>query len=117
MTMDAPRTREQRMQDTLKKLHTEADVWVATADEHGAPYLVPLSMYWDGRNVVICAAASSRTMHNVLRTGEVRLGLGSTRDVVMIDGRLSAPGGLGSASGPGRLRVRGARGAARAGMA
>jgi hypothetical protein len=83
--MDAPRERRQRRDDTLKKLETDTDVWVASASGDGVPYLVPLSMAWDGTHVVICAERSSRTIDNVLRTGVARLGLGPTRDVVVLD--------------------------------
>jgi hypothetical protein len=88
--MDAPRDRQQRRADTLRKLDTEPDVWVATADQDGTPHLVPLSLAWHGRHVVICAQGSSQTVQNLLRAGRARLGLGPTRDVVMLDVVVSA---------------------------
>jgi hypothetical protein len=48
--MDEPRTRDQRRQDTIRRLEQDVDVWVATAD------------------------------------GNIRLTLGETRDVVVIEG-------------------------------
>jgi hypothetical protein len=83
--MDEPRDRQNRRLDTLRKLESEPDVWVASASSDGEQYLVPLSLAWDGRRVVICAQRSSRTIENVLRAGVARLGLGPTRDVVILD--------------------------------
>ncbi|MFF2362925.1 pyridoxamine 5'-phosphate oxidase family protein [Streptomyces sp. NPDC058122] len=81
------RTRKQRKQDTLDRLETDVDVWVSTADgAGGTPYLVPLSYLWDGTTVLLATPAASPTGRNLRATGSVRLGLGPTRDVVMIDG-------------------------------
>ena len=81
-----PRSREQRRADTLAKLTApHADVWVASASGAGGPYLVPLSLAWLGDRVVLALAGSSRTARNIVTQGTARLGLGHTRDVVMID--------------------------------
>jgi hypothetical protein len=61
------------------------DVWVATASPSGAPHLVPLSLAWVDERVVIAVEESSVTARNILASGVARLGLGPTRDVVMID--------------------------------
>jgi hypothetical protein len=85
MVREEPRSREQRKADTLAKLTApEADVWVATAGD-GEPYLVPLSLAWLDERIVIALAADSRTARNIVGRGRGRLGLGPTRDVVMID--------------------------------
>ena len=42
------RSRAQRVADTRDRLRTDVDCWVASADEVGDAYLVPLSYYWDG---------------------------------------------------------------------
>jgi hypothetical protein len=82
-----PRSREQRQQDTLRRLAEDVDCWVATADgASGTPYLVPLSYLWDGATLLISNPASSVTSRNLLASGKVRLGLGLTRDVVLIEG-------------------------------
>jgi hypothetical protein len=61
---------------------------VATASADGAPHLVPLSFDWDGEALLLATSADSRTGRN-LRTGRVvRLGLGGTRDVYVIDGEV-----------------------------
>jgi hypothetical protein len=51
---------------------------------------VPLSLDWDGERVVVCAQRSSRTVENLIRSGVARLGVGPTRDVVMIDAVLES---------------------------
>ena len=81
-----PRTREDRRQDTLDRLDRDADVWVATADAGGVPYLTPLSFHWDGSTLLLSTPAASPTGRNLRASGRVRLGLGLTRDVTMIEG-------------------------------
>jgi hypothetical protein len=83
--MEPPRSRSQRLADTRARLQTEIDVWVATADADGSPYLVPLSLDWDDECVVVCAQRSSPTIENLIRSRVARLGIGPTRDVVMLD--------------------------------
>ncbi len=85
-----PRCPGQRRRDTLGRLAADADVWVATADESGAAYLVPLSFLWDGRGLVVATPRSSVTGRNLGRGGRVRVGLGELRDVTMIDGTAEA---------------------------
>jgi nitroimidazol reductase NimA-like FMN-containing flavoprotein (pyridoxamine 5'-phosphate oxidase superfamily) len=85
------RTSTQRKQDTLRRLEQDVDLWVATAAERGGmPYLIPLSFLWDGAALVVSTPRSSPTARNLLATGKVRLGLGSTRDVVLIEGTANA---------------------------
>lgn len=85
-----PRSRAERIADTLAKLQTPAaDVWVASAeiskDGRALPYLVPLSLAWLDDRVVLALDAESRTARNIVGSRVCRLGLGPTRDVVMID--------------------------------
>jgi hypothetical protein len=88
MAAQPARPAEQRKQDTLNRLEHDEDVWVATApdDGSGVPYLVPLSFVWDGSTILLATPANSPTGRNLKATGRVRLGLGPTRDVVMIEG-------------------------------
>ena len=88
MAPQPPRPAKQRKQDTLNRLEHDEDVWVATApdDGSGVPYLVPLSFVWDGSTILLATPANSPTGRNLKATGRVRLGLGPTRDVVMIEG-------------------------------
>ena len=79
------RTTEQRRRDTLARLENDVDLWMATADA-GTPYLVPLSFRWDGSTLLVATPASSPTGRNLASTGKVRLALGVTRDVVLVEG-------------------------------
>jgi hypothetical protein len=94
-----PRTREQRRADTLDKLTAPAaDVWVAPAavdaGGHATSYMVPLSLAWIDERVVLATEADSVTTRNITSQGGARLGLGPTRDVVMIDAELERVYGL-----------------------
>jgi hypothetical protein len=88
--MTAPaRTLEQRKADTFQRLESDVDVWVATAEPaSGTPYLVPLSYLWDGTTVLVATPAASPTGRNLQVTGQARLALGRTRDVVIIEARV-----------------------------
>ena len=93
MTYAEPRTGEQRKAHTLAKLTAPAaDVWVSTAavdsDGHASPHLVTLSLAWIDERVVLATEAGSVTVRNIVSEGHARLGLGPTRDVVMIDAEL-----------------------------
>jgi len=63
------------------------DAWVATADPaSGSPYLVPLSFLWDGQRLLVATPSASPTSRNLQATSKVRLGIGPTRDLVVIEG-------------------------------
>jgi len=99
MTEQLPRTREQRKSDTLARLSARAvDVWVATAGAeaggHAISYLVPLSLAWIDERIVLATEADSATARNIISQRHARLGLGPTRDVVMIDAELEKAYGL-----------------------
>lgn len=86
MATNEARDRATRKADTLAMLATPAiDVWVATASPAGKPHLVPLSLAWVDERVVIAVERSSVTARNVTASGEARLAVGPTRDVVMVD--------------------------------
>jgi general stress protein 26 len=88
--MAEPRSAEQRKKDTLTRLENDLDVWIASASTDGTPYLVPLSFIWDGTKLTIATPESSPTGRNLRATGRVRLALGPTRDVVLIEGTVEA---------------------------
>jgi hypothetical protein len=79
------RSAEQRKLDALSKLAKDPDVWVATADAGGIAHLVPLSLCWHQGKVIVAVESRSRTARNATASGQARLALGSTRDVVVID--------------------------------
>lgn len=84
------RSPEQRKSDALAKLTAnEANVWVASASLAGAVHLVPVTHTWNGNQVVLATGSTSRTVANVTANRRVRLALGETRDVVMIDADLA----------------------------
>jgi Pyridoxamine 5'-phosphate oxidase len=86
-----PRAKRQRKQDALHRLEHDVDAWVATADQaSGTPYLVPLSFLWDGDSLLIAVPQASPTSRNLRATGRVRVGIGPTRDVVLIEGTVHA---------------------------
>jgi hypothetical protein len=86
----APRPRSQRIADTLARLRTDVDLWVASANDDGEAYLVPLSFHWDGSALTIATPRSSRTAANLIRAGRARVALGQTRDVVIVEGAVEA---------------------------
>jgi pyridoxamine 5'-phosphate oxidase-like protein len=84
----APRSRGQRRHDTEHRLAHDVDAWVASASADGVPYLVPLSFDWDGEALLVATPADSPTGRNLAATRAVRMGLGPTRDVSMIEGEV-----------------------------
>ena len=79
---DIVRSREQRKADTLAKLAAPVlDAWVAT----DGPNLVPLTLGWFEERLIAATDRSSPTARSLISTGKARIGLGPTRDVVMID--------------------------------
>ena len=95
------RSRAQRQRDTEDRLNNDVDLWVASASADGAPYLVPLSFDWDGTALLLATPAASPTGRNLTGNRTVRLALGPTRDVTMIEGTVeilemnALPGDLG----------------------
>ena len=83
---DGPRTRAERRRDTEHRLAHDVDLWVASASDGGTPYLVPLSFDFDGEALLLATVAAGPTGRNLIATRRVRLGLGVTRDVIMVDG-------------------------------
>jgi hypothetical protein len=81
-----PRSRAQRRRDTEHRLSHDIDLWVASASADGVPYLVPLSFDWEDEALLVATPPDSPTGRNMVASRTVRLGLGPTRDVSMIDG-------------------------------
>jgi Pyridoxamine 5'-phosphate oxidase len=85
MSAPPPWDPAQRKQDALDHLQRDVDLWVATADTGGTPHLVPLSFSWDGDSLLIATPAASPTGLNLQAGRAVRIGVGETRDVVLIE--------------------------------
>ncbi len=51
---------------------------------------MPLSFLWDGTTLLMATPSSSPTSRNLQATGKVRLGIGPTRDLVLIEGTVQA---------------------------
>lgn len=82
----APRTAEQRKREVLERLDRETDVWVASADAEGLPYLVPLWFVWHEGAVWLSTRLTNPTGRNLGEGGRTRLAFGDTYDVVLMDG-------------------------------
>jgi hypothetical protein len=89
-TPDPPRSTTERKADTLAKLRSDVDLWVASADATGDAYLVPLSFVWHESTLTVATPRTSRTARNLIRAGRARVALGPTRDVVIIEGAVEA---------------------------
>src|SRR5215472_8509471 len=85
-----PRDLALRKADVLEKLRREVDCWVASAGATGDAYLIPLSFVWDGSTVTLATPRGSRTCRNLARAGWARLALGPTRDVIILEGPVTA---------------------------
>ena len=82
----------QHTRDALDRLEHDVDALVTTANgERGPPSLVPLSVRGDGITLPIATPAPSPTGRNLLATGKFRIGIGPTRDLVLIEGTVRAP--------------------------
>ena len=82
---EAARPGARRKADVLARLSAPvADCWVATAGGD-LPHLVPLTMAWHQDRVVLATASSSPTVRNLTRSAQVRVALGPTRDVILIE--------------------------------
>jgi hypothetical protein len=90
VTPPPARPHAKRVQDTLHRLTHDVDAWVATAGPGATPYQVPLSFLWDGETLLLSTATTNPTSVNLLAHPAVRLALGGTRDVVLIEGTVEA---------------------------
>jgi Pyridoxamine 5'-phosphate oxidase len=81
----AGRSASQRRTDAVGRLETDGNVWVSTASFDGSPHMVPLSLAWDGANVLVATPATTPTARNAAATGKARLALDDANDVVLID--------------------------------
>ncbi|MEC3918607.1 pyridoxamine 5'-phosphate oxidase family protein [Nocardia sp. CDC160] len=76
----------ERREAAVERLRSNMDnLWLATADEMRGPHLIPVSYWWDGGRLLTSTFDGSRTLRNIESQPHVRVALGSTTDVVMID--------------------------------
>ncbi|MGD9482973.1 pyridoxamine 5'-phosphate oxidase [Streptomyces sp. TRM70308] len=76
----------QRRKDALTRLEHDVDLWAATASPDGTPCMVPLSFAYVGGAVLLCTRRTNPTARNLLAgAGRITLGLGHTRDVVLVE--------------------------------
>lgn len=82
---DPPRSAGARIADTRHRLEHDADAWLATASADG-PWLVPLTQVWFDDQMWFATDGDGPTARNIAAERKVRVALGPTRDVVIIDG-------------------------------
>jgi hypothetical protein len=85
MGLPPPRDAGARHADSLARLETDVDLWIATAGSGGEPCLVPLSFLWDGAALLVATAETNPTARNLLASGTAKVAVGATRDVVLVD--------------------------------
>ncbi len=85
-----PRPLQQRKLDTIARLERDIDAWVASVDPNGWPRLVPLSFLWTGESLIMSTTLRGPGGRNMAASDQVRLGIGQTRDVVHIEGTITA---------------------------
>ncbi|MGA5730611.1 pyridoxamine 5'-phosphate oxidase family protein [Streptomyces seoulensis] len=84
--MHAPRDSAERIRDTLTRLDTERDLWLATSHPTHGPHQIPLWFAWDGTALWMCTSTTSATARNLREDPRARLSLPNTTDVVLIEG-------------------------------
>jgi hypothetical protein len=86
-----PRSADVRRQDALYRLGHDVDAWVATTDtDTGAPRLTPLSFLWHDEVLLFSTTTTSPTARNLAANPSVQVGIGQTRDVVLVRGTVEA---------------------------
>ncbi len=86
MSDAVPRSRDERIRDTIARFEQDVDAWVATAAPAGEPHLVPLSFLWWNQQLVIATEDRSPTIRNLRASPSIRLGIGLVRDVILVTG-------------------------------
>ncbi|MFE1340865.1 pyridoxamine 5'-phosphate oxidase family protein [Streptomyces sp. NPDC058733] len=83
---DEPRDAARRKRDVPARLGRERDVWVASADADGIPYLVALWFARDGESFWLSTRAANPTGRALRHGRRARPALGDTQDVMLVDG-------------------------------
>ncbi|MGW0248396.1 pyridoxamine 5'-phosphate oxidase family protein [Nocardia goodfellowii] len=83
--LPVPRSLEQRRADTLERLGTSRQMWLATAGEGRGPHLIPVAYTWNSNALTTATFENSRTVANLRTIPRARVAIGDTDDVIMID--------------------------------
>ncbi|TDE59670.1 hypothetical protein E1295_01890 [Nonomuraea mesophila] len=78
---DLPRRRA----DTLGRLSSGFQMWLATGSDGRGAHLIPVAYVWDGSTLTTATFRRSRTVSNLRARPTARLAIGDTADVVLID--------------------------------
>ncbi|WP_228001081.1 pyridoxamine 5'-phosphate oxidase family protein [Nocardia australiensis] len=84
-SVPVPRSLVERQADAHKRLESGFQMWLATGNDGRGAHLIPVAYVWDGSVLYTATFASSRTVMNTKAHPQVRVALGDTADVVMID--------------------------------
>lgn len=79
------RNTARRQADAQRRLEREANVWIATASSAGVPHLVPLSLGWNGTQILVATPGDTPTARNARESGVLKASLDDADDVVLID--------------------------------
>lgn len=89
--MADPRSISQRIVDTVSRLQNDTDAWLASTDAE-RPWLAPLSFLWHEGHLLFATDSSTPTASNARAVPVVRVALGHTRDVVIVQGQAAISG-------------------------
>ena len=71
--------------DSMTRLQTERNVWLATVRPSGRPHLVPIWFVWVDERFWICTSASTKT-RNIAGNSKVSVALESGNDPIVAEG-------------------------------
>lgn len=84
-----PRGLDQRRDAALERLAASHQFWLATGGGRHGVHLIPVAYVWDGTTLTTATFERSRTAANIRADERVRVAVGDTADVVMIDATAS----------------------------
>lgn len=79
------RSLAERRQDAQTQLRGGGHCWLATSSDGHGPHLIPVSFWWDGAGLTTATFDDSVTARNIRAQPRVRVSVGTTTDVLMID--------------------------------
>lgn len=84
MTSTPLRDVETRKRDVLRALEGQGHYWLTSADIGGRPHVIGVSALWDGHELVVTTAGSSRTARNLAMNPTGVLVHGDPSDAIVI---------------------------------